>query len=170
MGFSDKFDIELESVLVKKLDLMVEQLHANASLEGNGVVNKLNELHIPLLFVDYEINPAKNTADSIDLLGKVLNREENAKDYTDFYRQHAADIQQKPPRLPPKSCVFIEFIAGNSDACCFSHKDNGCGGLLRAVGVINIVAEADVLLSCPGIDQAPPLRLVRFMGCISPLL
>ncbi|MGL9735025.1 MAG: hypothetical protein ACR5LF_02750 [Symbiopectobacterium sp.] len=30
MGFSDKGDIELESVLVKKLDLMVTHLHAEA--------------------------------------------------------------------------------------------------------------------------------------------
>ncbi len=141
MGFGDKGDIELESVLVKKPDLMVAQLRAKASLEGNGVVNKLNELHIPLLFVDYEIDPAKNTADSIDLLGKVLNREENAKAYTDFYRQHAADIQQKTAAITPKPRVFIEPIAGNSDACCFSHKDNGWGGLLRAVGVTNIAAD-----------------------------
>ncbi|MGL9735026.1 MAG: hypothetical protein ACR5LF_02755 [Symbiopectobacterium sp.] len=46
-----------------------------------------------MLFIDYEIDPAKNNADSIDLLGKVLNREKNSKAYTDFYHQHAADIQ-----------------------------------------------------------------------------
>lgn len=141
MGFGDKGDIELESVLSKKPDLMVAQLRAKASLEGNGVVSKLNALHIPLVFVDYEIDPAKNTAPSVDLLGKVLNREENAKAYTDFYRQHAAAIQDKTAAITPKPRVFIEPIAGNSDACCFSHKDNGWGGLLRAVGVTNIAAD-----------------------------
>ncbi len=41
----------------------------------SGVIDKLSALHVPVLFVDYEIAPAKDTAPSIDLLGKVLNRE-----------------------------------------------------------------------------------------------
>ncbi|QDX29204.1 ABC transporter substrate-binding protein [Dickeya poaceiphila] len=138
MGFSDKGDVELESILAKKPDLMIAQLRAKPSLMENGVISKLNALHIPLVFVDYEINPAQNTAPSVDLLGKVLNREENAKAYTDFYRQHVGDIQKATAGITTKPTVFIEPIAGNSDACCFTHAHNGWGGLLEAIGVKNI--------------------------------
>lgn len=141
MGFGDKGDIELESILAKKPDLMVAQLRAKVSLESNGVVNKLKSLGIPLLFVDYEIDPAKNTAVSVDLLGKVLNREENAKAYTDFYRQHFADIKKTTAAQTSQPKVFIEPIAGNSEACCFSHAHNGWGGLLEAIGAKNIGSE-----------------------------
>lgn len=138
MGFSDKGDVELESILAKKPDLMIAQLRAKPALMENGVISKLNALHIPLVFVDYEINPAQNTAPSVDLLGKVLNREENAKAYTDFYRQHFNDIQKVTAGITPKPTVFIEPIAGNSDACCFTHAHNGWGGLLEAIGAKNI--------------------------------
>lgn len=138
MGFSDKGDVELESILAKKPDLMIAQLRAKPALMENGVISKLNALHIPLVFVDYEINPAQNTAPSVDLLGKVLNREENAKAYTDFYRQHFNDIQKVTTGITPKPTVFIEPIAGNSDACCFTHGHNGWGGLLEAIGAKNI--------------------------------
>ncbi|AJC67279.1 MULTISPECIES: ABC transporter substrate-binding protein [Dickeya] len=138
MGFSDKGDVELESILAKKPDLMIAQLRAKPALMENGVISKLNALHIPLVFVDYEINPAQNTAPSVDLLGKVLNREENAKAYTDFYRQHFNDIQKVTAGIAPKPTVFIEPIAGNSDACCFTHAHNGWGGLLEAIGAKNI--------------------------------
>ncbi|UUE08950.1 ABC transporter substrate-binding protein [Dickeya zeae] len=138
MGFSDKGDVELESILAKKPDLMIAQLRAKPALMENGVISKLNALHIPLVFVDYEINPAQNTAPSVDLLGKVLNREENAKAYTDFYRQHFNDIQKVTASITPKPTVFIEPIAGNSDACCFTHAHNGWGGLLEAIGAKNI--------------------------------
>ncbi|ACS86532.1 ABC transporter substrate-binding protein [Musicola paradisiaca] len=141
MGFGDKGDIELESVLAKKPDLMVAQLRAKSSLETNGVVSKLQSLNIPLLFVDYEIKPAQNTAPSIDLLGKVLNREDNAKAYTDFYRQHFDNIMKTTAGISNKPKVFIEPIAGNSEACCFSHAHNGWGGLLEAIGVKNIGSE-----------------------------
>ncbi|GAB7214567.1 hypothetical protein OS42_11780 [Dickeya oryzae] len=117
---------------------MIAQLRAKPALMENGVISKLNALHIPLVFVDYEINPAQNTAPSVDLLGKVLNREENAKAYTDFYRQHFNDIQKVTAGITPKPTVFIEPIAGNSDACCFTHAHNGWGGLLEAIGAKNI--------------------------------
>ncbi len=61
----------------------------------SGVIDKLSALHVPVLFVDYEIAPAKDTVPSIDLLGKVLNRESQAKAFTDYYRQQLQTIRQK---------------------------------------------------------------------------
>ncbi|WJV61542.1 ABC transporter substrate-binding protein [Pectobacteriaceae bacterium C52] len=148
MGFSDKGNVELESILSKRPDLMIAQLRAKPALMENGVLNKLHSLHIPIVFVDYEINPAQNTAPSIDLLGKVLNKEANAKAYTDYYRQQLSDIQQKTATIHPKPKVFIEPIAGNSDACCFTHAHNGWGGLLEAIGADNI--GSDILPGAAG--------------------
>lgn len=138
MGFGDKGEVELESVLAKQPDLMIAQLRAKQTLTDNGVISKLKALNIPLVFVDYEVNPVKNTAPSIDLLGTVLNKEDNAKAYTDFYRQHLANIQKQTASLPAKANVFVEAWAGRSDACCFSHAHNGWGGLVEAIGARNI--------------------------------
>lgn len=87
MGFSDKGNVDLESVIARQPDLMIAQLRARPALMESGVIDKLSALHVPVLFVDYEIDPAKDTAPSIDLLGKVLNRESQAKAFTDYYRQ-----------------------------------------------------------------------------------
>ncbi|MDT1888007.1 ABC transporter substrate-binding protein, partial [Acinetobacter baumannii] len=85
MGFSDKGNVDLESVIARQPDLMIAQLRARPALMESGVIDKLSALHVPVLFVDYEIAPAKDTAPSIDLLGKVLNRESQAKAFTDYY-------------------------------------------------------------------------------------
>lgn len=138
MGFSDKGQVDLETLLSKKPDLMIAQLRAKPSLTENGVIAKLQTLNIPVLFVDYEVNPAKDTADSIDLLGKVLNKEDNAKAYSAYYRQQLSDIQRQTAGVNPKPKVFIEAIAGNSDACCFTHGHSGWGGLAEAVGATNV--------------------------------
>jgi len=106
--------------------------------KGSGVIDKLSALHVPVLFVDYEIAPAKDTAPSIDLLGKVLNRESQAKAFTDYYRQQLQTIRQKTAAITPKANVFVEALAGNSDACCFTHGHSGWGGLVEAVGANNI--------------------------------
>ena len=138
MGFSDKGDVDLESIISRKPDLMIAQLRARPALIESGIISKLSALNVPVIFVDYEINPAKDTAQSIDLLGKVLNRENNAKAYTDYYRQQLQAIRQKTDAITPKANVFIEALAGNSDACCFTHGHSGWGGLVEAVGANNI--------------------------------
>ncbi|WP_436873355.1 ABC transporter substrate-binding protein [Kosakonia sacchari] len=141
MGFSDKGNVDLESVLAKQPDLMIAQLRAKPALADSGVLAKLTALHIPVLFVDYEVNPAKDTAPSIDLLGKVINRESNAAAYTAYYRQQLAAIEQKTAAINPKPKVFVEALAGNADSCCFTHGHSGWGGLVEAVGAKNLGSE-----------------------------
>ncbi len=141
MGFSDQGQVDLESVLAQKPDLMIAQLRAKAALQQSGVLGTLNNLHIPVVFVDYELHPAQNTAPSVTLLGKVLNRESEAKAYTDFYQQKFDRITKAVAAVKNKPTVFIEPIAGNSDNCCFTHSHNGWGGLVEAVGGKNIGSE-----------------------------
>jgi len=138
MGFNDRGEVNLESVIAQKPDLMVAQLRAKPALKQTGVLDTLQRLHIPVVFLDYELHPAQNTARSITLLGKVLNQEAHAKEYTDFYQQHWNNMQQKIAQVKQKPTVFIEPIAGNSDNCCFTHGHNGWGGLVEAVGGKNI--------------------------------
>ncbi|MBK0032595.1 ABC transporter substrate-binding protein [Erwinia sp. S43] len=138
MGFSDKGNVNLESVIARQPDLMVAQLRAKPALQESGVIDRLSALHIPVIFVDYEVNPLKDTAPSIDLLGQIINQESNAKAYTDYYRQRLQAIHQKTDAITPKPRVFVEALAGNSDACCFTHSHSGWGGLVEAVGASNI--------------------------------
>lgn len=138
MGFNDQGQVNLESVIAEKPDLMIAQLRAKAALKQTGVLDTMQRLHIPVVFVDYELHPAQNTANSVTLLGKVLNQEARAKEYTDFYHQRWDAIQQQIAQVKQKPTVFIEPIAGNSDSCCFTHGHNGWGGLVEAVGGKNI--------------------------------
>ncbi|PWW09112.1 ABC transporter substrate-binding protein [Mangrovibacter plantisponsor] len=141
MGFSDQGEVNNETVIASEPDLMIAQLRAKPALEQTGVLGRLKALHIPVLFVDYELHPVQNTLPSITLLGKVLNRESQAKAYTDFYQQRLAKLQQIVAVQKKKPEVFIEPIAGiggTSGACCFTHGHNGWGGLVEAAGGNNI--------------------------------
>ncbi|MDR3433962.1 MAG: ABC transporter substrate-binding protein [Rouxiella aceris] len=138
MGFSDKGQVDLESVIAQKPDLMIAQLRAKSSLQQAGVIEKLQALHIPVLFIDYNLDPAKDTAPSIDLLGTVLNQQANAQAYTTFYRAHYQHIQDAIAAVENRPNVFIEPLAGRSDSCCFTHGEAGWGKLIEAVGAKNI--------------------------------
>ncbi|EXU73607.1 ABC transporter substrate-binding protein [Erwinia mallotivora] len=138
MGFNDQGQVNLESVIAEKPDLMIAQLRAKPALQQTGVLTTLQKLNIPVVFIDYELHPAQNTANSITLLGEILNQQARAKAYTDFYHQHWDALQQQIAQVKQKPTVFIEPIAGNSDNCCFTHGHNGWGGLVEAVGGKNI--------------------------------
>jgi iron complex transport system substrate-binding protein len=141
MKFSDQGNVDLESVISRKPDLMIAQLRAKPSLTQSGVLNQLEALHVPVVFVDYELHPVENTRASISLLGKVLGQPERAQAYVDFYQQRLDRIHQRLAKAEKKPLVFIEPIAGVAgldNGCCFTHARNGWGGLVEAAGGENI--------------------------------
>jgi len=141
MKFSDQGNVDLETVISRQPDLMIAQLRAKPSLVQTGVLAQLEALHIPVIFVDYELHPVKNTLPSIALLGKVMGQTGRAQAYIDFYQQRLDRIHQRLATVSKKPLVFIEPIAsvgGLDNGCCFTHARNGWGGLVEAAGGTNI--------------------------------
>ena len=141
MKFSDQGNVDLETVISRKPDLMIAQLRAKPALTQSGVLTQLEALHVPVVFVDYELHPVENTRTSISLLGKVLGQPERAQAYVDFYQQRLDQIHQRLAKAGKKPLVFIEPIAGVAgldNGCCFTHARNGWGGLVEAAGGENI--------------------------------
>ena len=137
MGFSDKGEVNLESVIAQQPDLMIAQLRSKPSLTETGVLEKLTQLHIPVMFIDTFNEPVKGAPASITLLGEALNREQEAQQYTQFYQQHYPAIQDKVRDISPKPRVFIEAKAG-LESCCFTHAHVGWGAMAEAVGATDI--------------------------------
>ena len=141
MKFSDQGNVDLETVISRHPDLMIAQLRAKPSLVQSGVLAKLEALHVPVVFVDYELHPVENTMPSIAMLGKVLGQSERAQAYINFYQQRLDTIHQRLAKVEKKPLVFIEPIAGVAgldNGCCFTHARNGWGGLVEAAGGVNI--------------------------------
>ncbi|MEO3426312.1 ABC transporter substrate-binding protein [Enterobacter soli] len=141
MKFSDQGNVDLETVISRQPDLMIAQLRAKPSLVQTGVLAKLEALHIPVVFVDYELHPVQNTLPSIALLGTVMGQTDRAQAYIDFYQQRLDTIHQRLATVSKKPLVFIEPIAGVGgldNGCCFTHARNGWGGLVEAAGGTNI--------------------------------
>ncbi|MFI8416492.1 ABC transporter substrate-binding protein [Serratia sp. NPDC078593] len=143
MGFSDKGEVNLESVIAKQPDLMIAQLRSKPSLEQTGVLAQLKKLGVPVLFIDTMLKPIENTPKSVTLLGEALDREQEAKQYTDFYQRHYQNIIDKTQSVEPKPMVFIEAKAGLNglESCCFTHAHVGWGALVEAVGARNMGSE-----------------------------
>lgn len=80
------------------------------------IISALQAAGIPVVFIDFRIDPFKNTAPSMRILGKILNREKKANEFVAFYefrKKRIADRIAKAKPARPK--VFIDMKAGTTE-------------------------------------------------------
>ncbi len=140
MNFGDNGQVNAEKILAARPQLVIAEARAQSSMEQAGVMSRLEGLKIPVLFVDTFKKPVPNAVESVTLLGKVLNREAEAKDYGDFYNRHLDQLKAgiKAAGTHPK--VFVEVLAGKQgvEQCCFTHGTDGWGALVEDIGAQNV--------------------------------
>ncbi|MET0258088.1 MAG: ABC transporter substrate-binding protein, partial [Methylobacterium sp.] len=139
MKFGDEGQVNLEQVAATKPDLLVFQTRVRQALDDADLFDRLAKLDIPIVLVDTEMEPVVNAPKTVDLLGKILNREEEARDYTSFYAERLARVQAGMAGAErPK--VFVEAKAGQKglDSCCFTHGDVYWGKIVADAGGDNL--------------------------------
>lgn len=139
IDFAQSGQLDIESLLRTRPDLIVARLSARAAVENTVLDSVLQRLGIALIYVDNEVDPLVNVPRSLALLGQVLGREAQAQAYLDVYRQALAQLQQRTIGLKaPK--VFVEARAGQAGAggCCHTQGHSGWGLLIENLGAINL--------------------------------
>ena len=139
MKFGDEGQVNIEQVVATKPDLAIFQVRVSQAAEEAGTFAQLEAMGVPVLLVDSELDPAVNAVKTVDLLGTVLNREAEAKEFTDLYASRLGAVQAATAGAPqPK--VFVEAKAGQKgiDFCCFTHGDVYWGKLVTAAGGQNL--------------------------------
>ncbi|KFD22369.1 periplasmic binding protein [Tatumella ptyseos ATCC 33301] len=137
--YTTTFDVE--NAVARKTDLVIFDIGLVSKLKDEGVMDKLNSLHIPYIFIDFRQKPLQNSAKSIELLGEVFHQQENTTRYLDFYRQRMSLIEKRVATLSPQQrpTVFIERSAGIlGDFCCSTFGQGSMGEFVQAAGGINL--------------------------------
>lgn len=140
LNFDDTGHVDLEALVRLRPDLVLLNVTARESVEGGPVGAILARLHIPVLYIDSSRDPVGNVTKTVALLGRALDRETQAAEYLDFYRQRLAALQAQIAQEPYRPRVFIEARAGQRglDYCCQTQGRTSWGLLIEAVGGRNI--------------------------------
>jgi iron complex transport system substrate-binding protein len=142
IGQASEQSVSVEKILAMKPDLAVFSLAGHGPSRSSEITETLMQAGVPVIFVDFRVDPMKNTRASITLLGRALGRERQAGAYIDFYDAHLRAITHKVATLPAgnRSTVFIELLAGAWQAPGHTTGDHGMGEFITLVGSHNIVA------------------------------
>lgn len=131
--------IDIESAIIQKPDVVLLNLEAMRANEDAQYIEKLAELNIPVLYIDFRHHPLENTEPTIRLLGRIMEREARAQEIIAFRHEAIKQVTEiladaKPER--PK--VFIERIGGYSDDCCLSFGAENFGKYVELAGGQNV--------------------------------
>ncbi|MCE9664781.1 ABC transporter substrate-binding protein [Halomonas sp. M5N1S17] len=142
-GFKDgTFDVELAASL--QPDVVLMNLEARAATEDAAYDDKLAELGIPVVYVDFREDPLENTTPSMRLLGQLLGKEEAAEAFIEFSESQMARVTrviEAEVEDHERPRVFVDRAGGYSEECCMSFGPGNFGEYVEIAGGSNIARD-----------------------------
>lgn len=134
-------DFSIESAIALNSDLVILNLGSLFKAKESGVIDKLEKVGIPVVFVDFRKHPSENTIPSLQLLGRVFAKEKKAEEFIEFYRQQISIVRNVVDTLDAeeKPLVFLENAPGwSKDYCCSTFGSANFGRVIEEAGGINL--------------------------------
>ncbi|MCP9267677.1 ABC transporter substrate-binding protein [Xenorhabdus sp. XENO-1] len=135
-------DFSVEKAMTYKPDLVIFDISLKPKLDNSNTVKLLEKSGVPIIFIDFRQYPLSNTIPSMELLGKVFKKEENAGKFIAFYESRLSLINKRIGTLYQEQIpsVFIEHHAGmlGAEDCCYTIGANSFGEFVTTAGGDNV--------------------------------
>lgn len=154
-AWSRTFSIE------KALELKPDIVIAGRPLriQSQAMESAFAKAGIPIVYVDFDSNPVRDTTRSFEILGRVLGAEGKAAEFVDFYRRHVRTITDRLTAPGLARPTLLMMTRGPGVPCCLASPDNGVTAYFGGLGVENIAGVtkgAPVQFSLEAIIQRDP--------------
>ena len=131
--------VSAEKMISLKPDLAIFGLADHGPTARNKeLISLLEKAGVKVVFIDFRMNPLKNTLPSLSMLAKVLGREKEGQIYIDYYQSKLDLIKERLKTVKGKKpTAFLQAHPGRFD-CCLGMADGMLGPYLEFVGAENI--------------------------------
>jgi iron complex transport system substrate-binding protein len=134
----DGIGMSLEATLSLKADLAIlANWQADTDL-GKQAIGYLEQTGVPVVVVDFNSDALNNTAGNMRLLGKVMNREEQANAFADFYEARVKRIRDRVAEHKDPGPTVLMDAFPNPEKCCYAYGTGGLGAFIAITGSRNI--------------------------------
>lgn len=127
----------LEAVISLGTEVVLMNLGNLLKAQESGIIEKLEEAGVATVFVDFRQDPTQNTVPSLQLLGRIFDKRDEADEFTDYYQSQMKLIYSRVEQIPveERPVVFIERAAGyNPGKCCNTFGAANLGRLVDLAG------------------------------------
>ena len=141
---ADSFSVE--AAIATKPDLAILAGCYGPGKRTPQIVARLQAAGIPVLFVDFWVDPIRNTAPSIRALGQALGGEsvDRAEAFADFHESRLTHISQRLKSVTTRPKVLIDMHPG-AWSCCWVPGTAGFGHFISVAGGENVTASLSQL-------------------------
>ncbi len=105
--------------------------------KSKTVIAQMEAAGIPVVILDFRIDPLKNTPKSLEILGKVLGEEKQAEEFVSFYRTHLDEVHRRLENVQDRPSVFMESHVGMMPQCCRAFGQQMMGRFIEWAGGVN---------------------------------
>ncbi|MBU3062513.1 ABC transporter substrate-binding protein [Nocardia sp. NEAU-G5] len=133
----------VEQAIALRPDVFVASASAFKTAQDAGVIDRLGKVGIPTVFIDYFVDPIKNTVPSVELMGALLDRKAEAANFIAYYRSAVDGVRSRlDAAKQPATATFLWRAPGYFD-CCSSFARSNLAAIVNYAGGENL---ADDLL------------------------
>ncbi|MFT4915248.1 MAG: iron complex transport system substrate-binding protein [Yoonia sp.] len=130
-------DFSIEAVLENDADLLILDLGNLFKAEETGLIEKLDDAGVPVVFVDFRQDPTANTVPSVLMLGRIFGEQDRAAEFIDFYVAEMRKVTNVVQSMAAdeKPLVFMENAASYSaGSCCTTYGSFNYGRFIELAG------------------------------------
>ncbi|MDW5549406.1 ABC transporter substrate-binding protein [Methanosarcina sp.] len=98
-------------------------------------LSRLDQAGIPVVFLDFYMDPMTNSTKSMQLLGKITGKEHRAQEIVDYYDEKVNSIYSRLEKIQGKKpTVYIECAYKGPDTYGISYGDVAWGAIVKKAG------------------------------------
>lgn len=144
-GYLPQGEFSLEAAIALSPDVITLNLEAEQSAKESGFEEKAAAAGIKVVYLDFRLDPDKNTERSILALGQIFGAEQRADEFMAYRRQQIALVTDKLATVKDlkRPGVFIERAPGISgeNTCCRTFGPVNFGAMVEEAGGHNIASD-----------------------------
>ena len=130
--------LSFETLLTVKADLALLNNWQSDTESGKRAIEYLTGIGVPVIVVDFNNDALTGTPRMMRLLGRILEREEQAEAFARFYEDRLALIRSRiAAKSEPRPLVLMDAFP-RADRCCWAYGTGGLGEFLTMAGGRNI--------------------------------
>jgi iron complex transport system substrate-binding protein len=144
-GYVPQGDFSLEAAVALSPDVITLNLEAEKSAKESGFEEKAAAAGIKVVYLDFRLNPEKNSENSVRILGQIFGAEPRAEEFLAYRKDQIALVTDKLASVKDlkRPGVFIERAPGISgeNTCCRTFGPVNFGAMVEQAGGHNIASD-----------------------------
>ncbi|UPG72918.1 ABC transporter substrate-binding protein [Roseomonas gilardii subsp. gilardii] len=140
-GGAKEGTFDVEQAIGLKPDVVVMNLESKPATDGQGLIEKLGAVGIPVVFIDFRERPFEHAERSIAIMGQVMGLEARAAELIAFRQTEMEKVSSRlAGSTGRRPRVMVERAAGYDETCCMSFGDENFGRMVAVAGGENIAS------------------------------